>query len=140
MRSRFQVLSGLAALAIVFSACSSTATSPGPTAVDTTAPTAAPSSDAVASTEPTVAPSIDTTPVAIKVWDYYGDTTPIKQGKLSPGAHIPVRPYADFAARYPEYALLFAWNHAGEILAKEQAFKQAGGKFIVYVPRVGELA
>jgi ABC-type glycerol-3-phosphate transport system substrate-binding protein len=79
MRSRFQVLSGLAALAIVFSACSSAATSAGPTTADaTTGPTAAPASDAGASTEPTAAPSVDTTPVTIKVWDYYGDTTPIK--------------------------------------------------------------
>ena len=78
MRSRFQVLSGLAALAIVFSACGYAATSSGPTSADATAPTAAPSSDAGASTEPTAAPSVDTTPVTIKVWDYYGDTTPIK--------------------------------------------------------------
>ncbi len=78
MRSRFQVLSGLAALAILSSACSSAATSAGPTSADTTAPTEAPSSDAGASTEPTAAPSVDTTPVTIKVWDYYGDTTPIK--------------------------------------------------------------
>ena len=64
------------------------------------------------------------------------DTTPIKQGKISPGAHIPVRPYQDFASRYPDYALLFAWNHAEEIMAKEQGFQRAGGKWILYVPTV----
>lgn len=68
--------------------------------------------------------------------EFISDTTPVKQGKLSPGAHIPVRPYADFASRYPDYALLFAWNHAEEILAKESAFIAAGGRFIVYVPTV----
>ena len=68
--------------------------------------------------------------------EFICDTTPIKQGKYSPGAHIPVKPHAAFAARYPDFALLFAWNHAEEIKAKESAFTMAGGKWIVYVPRV----
>lgn len=68
--------------------------------------------------------------------EYISDTTPIKQGKYSPGAHIPVRPYEEFKANYPDYALLFGWNHAEEIMANEQAFKAAGGKWIVYVPKV----
>ena len=68
--------------------------------------------------------------------EFIGDTTPIKQGKFSPGVHIPVRPYEEFMANYPDYALLFAWNHAEEIMAKEQRFRDAGGKWIVYVPKV----
>src|SRR5439155_19575693 len=68
--------------------------------------------------------------------EFISDTTPIKQGKYSPGVHIPVRPHDAFAARYPDYALLFGWNHAAEIMAKEQAFTAAGGTWIVYVPRV----
>ena len=68
--------------------------------------------------------------------DFISDTTPIKQGKFSPGAHIPVRPYQEFAANYPDYALLFAWNHAAEIMAKEQNFRRVGGKWLLYVPRV----
>ena len=68
--------------------------------------------------------------------EFISDTTPIKQGKYSPGAHIPVRPYDDFKTNYPDYALLFGWNHGEEIMAKEQAFQAAGGKWIVYVPQV----
>ncbi|WP_329241693.1 class I SAM-dependent methyltransferase [Actinoallomurus sp. NBC_01490] len=64
------------------------------------------------------------------------DTTPAKQNRLTPGRHIPVRPPAAFADPYPDYALLFAWNHAEEIMAKEQAFRQAGGRWILYVPDV----
>ncbi|MFH8595858.1 class I SAM-dependent methyltransferase [Streptomyces rimosus] len=67
---------------------------------------------------------------------YVCDSTPAKQGRVTPGAHIPVRPPADFAAPYPDYALLFAWNHAEEIMAKEQAFRAAGGRWILYVPEV----
>lgn len=68
--------------------------------------------------------------------DYISDTTPIKQGKYSPGAHIPVQPYEEFLAKYPDYALLFAYNHTKEIMAKEQNFILSGGKWIVYVPKV----
>jgi methylation protein EvaC len=68
--------------------------------------------------------------------DFVSDTTPIKQGKFSPGAHIPVRAYEDFVSDYPPYALLFAWNHGEEIMEKEQQFRLSGGKWISYVPRV----
>jgi len=68
--------------------------------------------------------------------EFISDTTPIKQGKLSPGAHIPVKAYDDFVEHYPDYALLFAWNHAAEIREKEAGFVAAGGRWIVYVPEV----
>jgi len=67
--------------------------------------------------------------------DFICDTTPIKQGKYSPGTHVPVRPYNEFCDDYPDYALLYAYNHAKEILAKEHQFKAAGGKWILYAPK-----
>ena len=71
--------------------------------------------------------------------EFISDTTPIKQGKFSPGAHIPVRPYDEFKANYPDYALLFAWNHAKEIMENEEKFRAGGGTWIVYVPQVAIL-
>jgi methylation protein EvaC len=68
--------------------------------------------------------------------DYISDTTPIKQGKFTPGMHIPVLPYETFKNTPPDYAFLFAWNHAEEIMAKEKDFMAAGGKWIVHVPEV----
>lgn len=68
--------------------------------------------------------------------DYICDTTPIKQGKFTPGMHIPVVPYEAFTANPPDYAFLLAWNHAEEIMAKETGFMAAGGKWIVHVPEV----
>jgi methylation protein EvaC len=68
--------------------------------------------------------------------EFITDTTPIKQNKLSPGAHIPVRNYQAFLDANPSHTLLFAWNHGEEIMAKEQAYRAKGGKFIVYVPEV----
>ncbi|MFJ3976309.1 methyltransferase domain-containing protein [Streptomyces sp. NPDC090021] len=67
---------------------------------------------------------------------FISDTTPNKQGRLTPGSHIPVRSRADFENPYPDYAVLFAWNHAEEIIAKEQRFRDSGGQWIRYVPDV----
>ncbi|TKK87207.1 class I SAM-dependent methyltransferase [Herbidospora galbida] len=67
---------------------------------------------------------------------YVSDTTPAKQDRLTPGSHIPVKSPEHFADPYPDYALLFAWNHADEIMAKEQAFRDSGGRWILYVPDV----
>jgi methylation protein EvaC len=64
------------------------------------------------------------------------DSTPEKQGLLTPGSHIPVREPSAFADPYPDYALLFAWNHAREIMEKEAEFRARGGKWILYVPDV----
>jgi len=70
---------------------------------------------------------------------YISDSTPIKQGKFSPGMHIPVVAPDVFRGAYPDYAVLFGWNHKKEILENEKAFTAAGGKWIVFVPEVGVL-
>ena len=68
--------------------------------------------------------------------EFISDTTPIKQDKLSPGVHIPVKAYAEFSSNMPDYALLFAWNHADEIFENEVLFNTNGGKWISFVPEV----
>ena len=64
------------------------------------------------------------------------DTTPIKQNKFSPGMHIPVLPYEQFHNSDPDYVLLFAWNHAAEIMSKEKSFMSNGKYWITYIPSV----
>jgi len=66
--------------------------------------------------------------------EFISDTTPIKQGKLTPGMHIPVKPYEAFKENYPDTALLLAWNHMKEIMAKEEDFSSQGGKWISPIP------
>jgi methylation protein EvaC len=68
--------------------------------------------------------------------EYICDTTPIKQGKFSPGMHIPIKPYEEFKKDKPDYAILFAWNHAAEIMEKEKDFIAQGGQWIIFVPEV----
>ncbi|MBU8814606.1 class I SAM-dependent methyltransferase [Mycolicibacterium goodii] len=64
------------------------------------------------------------------------DSTPEKQGRVTPLSLIPVCPPDAFSDPYPDYALLFAWNHAEEIMGKERLFQEKGGRWIVYVPQV----
>ena len=64
------------------------------------------------------------------------DTTPIKQNKYSPGAHIPILPYEQFRNSNPDYVLLFAWNHAEEIMRKESDYMANNRHWITYIPDV----
>jgi len=64
------------------------------------------------------------------------DTTPIKQNKFSPGAHIPVFPYEQFRESNPDFVLLFAWNHAEEIMKKEDDYMANNRHWITYIPNV----
>ena len=67
--------------------------------------------------------------------DYVIDTTPEKQGKYTPGSHIPIvntnKINSDVDVVY-----LGAWNFASEIMAKESEYVDRGGKFITHVPLV----
>lgn len=65
--------------------------------------------------------------------EFISDTTPIKQGKFSPGMHIPVKPYEEFTENYPDTALLFAWNHQKEIMEKESEFTARHGKWLTHI-------
>jgi methylation protein EvaC len=67
---------------------------------------------------------------------YIIDTTPDKQGKLSPGTHIPVIKYKENWWKNNKYAFLGAWNYFEEIKNKEGDFINNGGKFITHVPEV----
>ena len=67
--------------------------------------------------------------------DYIVDTTPDKQGKYSPGSHIPVVSPSNFDDTV-DYAFLGAWNYKDEIFKKETKFIANGGKFITHIPVV----
>jgi methylation protein EvaC len=64
------------------------------------------------------------------------DNTPIKQNKFSPGVHIPILPYDEFRKSDPDYVLLFAWNHAPEIMKKEKDYMGNDKHWITYIPEV----
>lgn len=67
--------------------------------------------------------------------DFCSDTTDLKQGKVLPGTHIPVVTPEYAKAHTPDYYLLLAWNYAEEIIRNERGFLDAGGGFILPIPR-----
>lgn len=68
--------------------------------------------------------------------DYVIDDSPLKQGLYTPGYHIPVVPASALYERKPDYVVILAWNFADPIMKKHKAYTDAGGHFIVPIPRV----
>ena len=68
--------------------------------------------------------------------DYITDTTEDKQGKYSPGTHIPIVSPDEGFDESVDVAFLGAWNFKDVIMNKETEFIQGGGKFITHVPQV----
>ena len=68
--------------------------------------------------------------------EYVIDSTKNKQGKLTPGKHIPIKASRNGIDRDVDYAFLGAWNFGKEIKKKEINFLKNGGKFITHVPSV----
>lgn len=68
--------------------------------------------------------------------NYIVDSIPYKQGRFTPGTHIPIYPELKLEKEMPDYALLLSWNFAEEILKKNEKFRKRGGKFIVTMPKL----
>lgn len=68
--------------------------------------------------------------------EFVADRSTYKQGRLTPGTHIPIVPPEELLKREPDYTLLLTWNFADEILAQQKAYRDAGGKFILPIPKV----
>ncbi len=69
-----------------------------------------------------------------KIFDYVTDTTKNKQGKFTPGTHIPIISPERGINETVDYAFLGAWNFKKEILKKEKERIKSGLKFITHVP------
>jgi SAM-dependent methyltransferase len=68
--------------------------------------------------------------------EFVVDRSSLKQGRFTPGNHLPILPPEALLERRPDFVLLLTWNFAAEILAQQSEFRRRGGKFIVPVPEV----
>lgn len=66
--------------------------------------------------------------------EYTVDRNVHKQGKFMPGKHIPIYSHEKILEDMPDYVLILPWNFTEEILSQQDAYRKAGGKFIVPIP------
>lgn len=71
-----------------------------------------------------------------KLIDFIVDSTPTKQGKYTPGTHVPIHSEHYFVKNPPDYTILFAWNYAEQIMNKQKWYSERGGKWILLHPEV----
>jgi SAM-dependent methyltransferase len=72
--------------------------------------------------------------------DYTVDRNPYKQGKYTPGTHIPILAPERIRETKPDYVLILPWNLTAEITAQLDFVREWGGRFIVPIPEPRLLA
>jgi SAM-dependent methyltransferase len=65
---------------------------------------------------------------------YLVDKSPLKEGMFSPGMHLPIFPVERLLRDRPDYALMLSWNYTDEVVRQQNAYVEAGGRFIVPIP------
>ena len=73
--------------------------------------------------------------ISTETLDFVTEKSTLKIGKYTPGTHIPIVPDSELIKQMPDYALLMAWNFADEIIKNLKDYKDAGGKFIIPIPK-----
>jgi SAM-dependent methyltransferase len=68
--------------------------------------------------------------------DYTVDRNPYKQGKYTPGTHIPILDPEQIRLTKPDYLLILPWNVKDEIMNQVSYIREWGGQFVVPIPEV----
>ncbi len=79
---------------------------------------------------------INYTGLSAKHIHFITDSTPTKHGHFTPRSRIPIVPEHKLLEYNIDYAIIFAWNFAEEIIEKTKFFRGRGGKYIIPVPKV----
>ena len=65
---------------------------------------------------------------------FIADRSPAKQGRLSPGSYIPIRPPEAIFETQPDYVLILPWNLAHEVKVQLAGIREWGGRFVTAIP------
>lgn len=68
--------------------------------------------------------------------DYTVDRNPYKQGKYTPGMHIPILSPDRIRETKPDYIFILPWNLKDEISKQLAYVREWGGQFVVPIPEV----
>ncbi len=68
--------------------------------------------------------------------DFVADRSTVKQGRYTPGNHLPIVGPEVLMEKRPDAVLLLTWNFAEEIFRQQAAYLNAGGTFVIPIPKV----
>src|SRR5215510_11295944 len=68
--------------------------------------------------------------------DYTVDRSPHKQGRYTPGTHIPILAPEVIRQTRPDFVFILPWNLQAEIVSQLGYIREWGGKFVVPIPSV----
>jgi SAM-dependent methyltransferase len=68
------------------------------------------------------------------VIDFVVDKSELKQGRLTPGTHIPILALEELLKQRPDVLLLCSWNYADEILRQQKEYLEQGGRLLHPLP------
>jgi SAM-dependent methyltransferase len=71
---------------------------------------------------------------------YTVDRNPYKQGRVTPGTHIPILSPDAISRTRPDYVLILPWNLTAEIVEQMAHVRDWGGRFVVPIPEVKVIA